>query len=317
VKNFFYTLFGGGAAILCGILIALLIKTGWTFLKPYANNAFSRARTAITETTDGTSISGFVRTIRFSASEEEDPLDSITKTYSDPSKPISAAAYMIKKVSGTDVPIEKNSDTLLPIASLTKLVTAEVARQVVDPGNKITITRDIMATYGNTAEFEVGETFKAADLYYPLLMVSSNDAAEALARSYGRKKFVQAMNDFTQYIGAYRTYFADPSGLSPANVSTASDLALILDWIRVNDPDVILLTSTKSVTIRTHTWVNPTHFLNLSNYVGGKNGYIPESNRTAASLFTVGKNKDLYAVVVLGSDARDADELKLIKKVSQ
>ena len=174
----------------------------------------------------------------------------------------------------------------------------------------------ILVTYGNTAQFRVGETFTAADLLYPLLMVSSNDAAEAYAQSYGRKKFIAAMNDFTQSIGAYRTSFSDPSGLSPRNVSTASDLATILGWLQKNDPEVIAVTQLKSKTLGSHTFVNPTHFLSWSNYAGGKNGFIPEANRTGASLFTMGKSKDLYAVVVLGSASRDSDEAQLLRKIA-
>jgi D-alanyl-D-alanine carboxypeptidase len=48
-------------------------------------------------------------------------------------------------------------------------------------------------------------------------MVSSNDSAEALAQSYGRKEFIKEMNNFVNKIGAYKTYFVDPSGLSPKN----------------------------------------------------------------------------------------------------
>ena len=80
----------------------------------------------------------------------------------------------------------------------------------------------------------------------PQAMVSSNDAAEAFARKYGRANFVKAMNNFTQEIGAYATYFADPTGLSKNNVSTANDLAIIVDWIRKNDPDILDITLQKT-----------------------------------------------------------------------
>jgi hypothetical protein len=62
-------------------------------------------------------------------------------------------------------------------------------------------------------------------------------------------------------------------------------------------------------------WVNPTHFLNWSYYAGGKNGYTPEADRTTAALFELGRAADLYAVVILGSDARDSDVIKLLAKV--
>ena len=170
-------------------------------------------------------------------------------------------------------------------------------------------------TYGNTADFTAGETFSGGDLLYPMLMVSSNDAAEAYAEYYGKTKFIQAMNDFTQSIGAYRTSFSDSSGLDPRNVSTANDQAIIIDWIRKNDPAILAVTELKAYTVRSHTWINPTHFLSWSYYIGGKNGYLPEANRTNDSLFKWGTNGDTYVVVVLGSNDRDADTIALLKKI--
>jgi D-alanyl-D-alanine carboxypeptidase len=174
-----------------------------------------------------------------------------------------------------------------------------------------------MATYGNTAGFRAGETFKASDLMYPLLMVSSNDTAEAFALAYDRTKFIRAMNDWAQSIGAYRTYFVDASGLSPDNVSTVNDLAIMIDWIRLNDPTIIDISTLKSKTIRNHTWVNPTHFLSWSYYLGGKNGYTTEANRTSVALFALGKNKNIYSIILLGSGNRDADVIKLLEKVRE
>ena len=92
-------------------------------------------------------------------------------------------------------------------------------------------------------------------------------------------------------------------------------MALIIDWVRKNDPELISITLLKSKTVRSHTWINPTHFLNWSNYLGGKNGYTDEADRTGVSLFALGANKDVYALILLGSDSRDADMVKLLKKV--
>jgi len=89
-----------------------------------------------------------------------------------------------------------------------------------------------------------------------------------------------------------------------------------LNLIRLNRPDILSITTEKSKTIRSHTWVNPAHFLSWSNYLGGKNGYTDEAHSTAAALFKMGDSNDIYAVVVLGSDARDGDIVKLLRKVS-
>ncbi len=265
---------------------------------------------------DGTSVSGFHRVVRYTADQEENLIDEAALALpSGIAKNITASAYIVKDLTTGSTALQSNAARLLPIASLTKLVTAVIARRLIPDSARITITGSVMATYGNTADFRAGETFSAADLLYPLLMVSSNDAAEAYAQFYGRAKFIQAMNDFTQSIGAYRTSFADPSGLDPENVSTANDMALILDWIRKNDPAIIATTAIHAETIRSHTWINPTHFLSWSYYIGGKNGYLPEAKDTGASLFYVGPDKDVYAVVVLNSDDRDGDVIRLLDKV--
>ncbi|MEN9524426.1 MAG: hypothetical protein RL536_495 [Candidatus Parcubacteria bacterium] len=323
MKQFFTVVFGGLGAVLLGIGLAYVAGLGWRALKPQlagiSGFSFSNMTAAfVAAPEDGTSISGGKRTIRYSASEEEDLINAALpeETTSDNGR-ITSTAYLMKNLTKNQITIKLNPEKLLPMASLTKLATAVVARKLIDKDERITVGKKVMSTYGNTAGFQVGETFKASDLYYPLLMVSSNDSAEALALAYGRTKFIKAMNDWAQSIGAYRTYFADASGLSPQNVSTVTDLAIIIDWIREHDPEIIDITALKSKTIRSHTWINPTHFLSWSNYLGGKNGYTTEANRTGVALFNLGKNKNVYAIVVLGSSNRDGDVVKLLSKVRE
>ncbi len=310
MQRFFNLVFGGLLAVFVGVGIAWGVKSALR-TTPQVVAYFAP------KPSDGTIVSGLSRLIRYTADEEEDPAAS--QSVITPVKPsaggISARAYMIRDLTTDTVVAQANQDRLMPIASVTKFVTAAVARKLIADDAKIPITQDVMSTYGNTAGFRVGESFAASDLLYPLLMVSSNDAAEAYARYYGRARFIKAMNDFTQAIGAYRTYFADASGLSPKNESTAGDVAIILGWIRENDPTVLSVTELKAKTIRAHTWVNPAHFLSWSYYIGGKNGYTDEALNTTASLFTLGPRKDVYAVVVLGSRNRDGDVAELLKKI--
>lgn len=316
MKSFFILVFGGLSAVGAGIFGAYLIVNIWNAVIPGFLN--------------GKAAEMIKKTIVFNAAEEEDAIMVAAHTEL-LAGDITAKAFIVKKISASTtlassgevspgpgiVVAEKESETMMPIASITKLVTAIVASEKISPNARITLSREIVNVYGNTAGFRVGETFQAGDLMYPLLMVSSNDAAEAYARYLGRKNFIQAMNDFAQDIGAYRTYFADPSGLSKYNVSSAKDIAIILEWIAKNRPQLLSITGLKSKTIRDHTWVNPTHFLAWTNYVGGKNGFTTEANRTAASLFTIGKDDELYAVVLLGSKSRDSDEFKLLNKIKQ
>ncbi len=343
MKNFFHVLFGGLGAVIFGVIIAYGASISVKLIVPYVKQiktpslSFntpklphisiphlsipffnSVASAIIAQPHDGTSISGIKRLVKYSANGEENLINTATQSLTVGSvKQVTALAYIVTNLKNDSVSITHNADQVLPIASLTKLVTAVIAKKYMNPDEKIVINKDVLSTYGNTAFLKLGETLRTEDLLYPLLIVSSNDSAEALAQNYGRTKFIDAMNDFVQSIGAYRTSFFDPSGLSEKNVSTATDVTLILNWVRKNYPDIIDITTLKSKTIRNHTWVNSIHFLSWSNYVGGKNGYTDEANRTGAALFTMGKAKDVYSVVILGSDSRDSDIIKLLGKIKE
>jgi D-alanyl-D-alanine carboxypeptidase len=232
-------------------------------------------------------------------------------------KNISAKAYIVANLTTDRIILKKNDEQLLPIASITKLITAVTANKLLEENNLITMSQRFLNTYGNEAQFRLNEKFRVKEILYPLLLVSSNDAAEALAGSYddGRLNFIREMNSFTNSIGAYKTYFTDPSGLSSQNLSTARDLMIITKWMLDNTPEIFEITSTKNHTIRFHTWTNPTHLLNLSAYAGGKNGYTVEANRTSVSLFKLGKDKkQIVAVIILGSSRRDSDVLDLLEE---
>lgn len=319
MKQFIGVVFGGLVAVATGVAVAYGGAYIWRLVRPHIPWMATPAAVESPRTLDdGVSISGTRRTIRYTASEEEDILNAAAQALPQGADGrVTATSYLVKNLTTGITTTERDADRLLPIASLTKLATAVVARQLIGADERIVIGPKIMASYGNTAGFRAGEVFRASDLMYPLLMVSSNDSGEAFALAYGRSAFLKAMNEWAQSIGAYRTYFADASGLSPDNVSTASDLAIMLDWIRENDPAILDITLMKSKTLRSHTWINPTHFLSWSYYLGGKNGYTTEANRTSASLFALGPNKNVYAVIVLGSSNRDADMIKLLEKVRE
>jgi len=309
MKNFFYIVFGGLALFIIGIFV-VKIGIAVTSAKPPV---------VINPVTS------------YSATQEEDNLNTTYKLWSSTSttsstslrSAITAKSYIVMDINSGSVLASRSLDMLMPIASLTKLVTAVVAKKYIAADARIVISKDILNTYGNSAGFKEGETFTVGDLMYPLLMISSNDASEAIAAAYdfsgvsGRAAFIRAMNDFTQSIGAYRTYFADPAGLSPDSASTARDMAIILEWIYKNQPSILDVTLQETKTIRSHTWVNPTHLLSWSYYLGGKNGYTPEASLTGASLFKFGTatSSPIYAVVVLGSQSRDSDVVSLARQI--
>jgi D-alanyl-D-alanine endopeptidase (penicillin-binding protein 7) len=144
----------------------------------------------------------------------------------------SAAALVIDQEDG-QLLYAKNTDAVMPIASITKLMTAVV---VLDAGlpldETITIDRaDMDRLKGSRSKLKVGTTLTRRQMLRLALMASENRAAAALARTYpgGTAAFVDAMNQKARQLGMRDTYFRDSTGLDPGNVSTAMDLALLVN----------------------------------------------------------------------------------------
>jgi D-alanyl-D-alanine endopeptidase (penicillin-binding protein 7) len=127
---------------------------------------------------------------------------------------------------------EKNSSLVAPIASITKLMTAMVlldAQLRLDEEVTVEVA-DLDRLRGTHSRLKVGMTFTRSELLKLALMASENRAAAALSRSYpgGRRALVAAMNAKASELGMSYTRFADPTGLSEENVSTAADLAKLV-----------------------------------------------------------------------------------------
>ena len=123
----------------------------------------------------------------------------------------------------------KNTESVTPIASITKLMTAMVTLDRQLPlDEQITIDDNDVDTLKNThSRLLLGTTLSRTDLLHVALMASENRAASALGRSYpgGIRAFVAAMNHKAAELGMFQTHFADATGLSTENVSSAQDLA--------------------------------------------------------------------------------------------
>ncbi|MCB9810966.1 MAG: D-alanyl-D-alanine carboxypeptidase [Candidatus Nomurabacteria bacterium] len=211
----------------------------------------------------------------------------------------------------------KYGNQKLPIASVTKLVTASVINDDLDLGVMTTITKADVDTEGRSGKLKVGEEYTYRELLFPLLLESSNDAATVFERVTGGD-LISAMNSFAQGLGAANTSFADASGLSSRNVSTVSDLALITSYLYQNQSHVLDITKLSQYIGPYTGWVNNNPVLG-SDYVGGKHGYTEAANRTIVSLFnedfTTGKR--VVGYVVLGSDDVRSDVATLRQFVAQ
>ena len=142
---------------------------------------------------------------------------------------LKSTAVLVLDQSGQQVLYAKNIDAVVPIASLTKLMTALVVLESGLPlDDKITIgVEDVDDLKHTRSRLKVGTVLDRGDLLKLALMASENRAAAALARAYpgGTQGFVAAMNRKAMELGMRRTRFVDGTGLSSENVSTAQDLA--------------------------------------------------------------------------------------------
>jgi D-alanyl-D-alanine endopeptidase (penicillin-binding protein 7) len=140
----------------------------------------------------------------------------------------SQAALVVDQESG-EILLGKNADSKLPIASLTKLMTAIVTLDAdLDPDEPVTITKaDVDRLRGSHSRLQVGTTLTRDEMLHLALMASENRAASAVANSYpgGKDSCVLAMNLKAQLLGMSGTRFEDGTGLSGRNMSTAQDLA--------------------------------------------------------------------------------------------
>ncbi|MBP3982210.1 MULTISPECIES: serine hydrolase [unclassified Acidovorax] len=144
----------------------------------------------------------------------------------------SSVAFVIDQDTH-EVLVSKNDHAVLPIASLTKLMTGLIITQARLPMDEpLTITQDDVDTEkGSRSRLSVGTTLTRGELLHLALMSSENRAAHALGRTYpgGLNAFVALMNSKARSIGMTDTIYVEPTGLSSRNQSSARDLARLVN----------------------------------------------------------------------------------------
>jgi poly-gamma-glutamate synthesis protein (capsule biosynthesis protein) len=233
---------------------------------------------------------------------------------------VSAKAYLVADLDSGEILEAKNPDTIFPIASVAKLMTALISLENINQYQMVTISKRAVATEGDTGRLRAGEKIEAGNLLYPLLLASSNDAAEALAEHYGRDKFIELMNEKAKKLGLKNTSFADPSGLSARDVSTAEDLYQLGRYLYYNQPYIFDVSAKLGHTTVNHGWFNTNDLAAAAYFLGGKNGFTDEARQTMISLwsipFSATENRRL-ALVTLNSADRKTDAEVLLRHVRQ
>lgn len=233
-------------------------------------------------------------------------------------KDFSAPIYLAADLKNNHVFAQKESEKQVPIASITKLMTALIATEYINLDAKTTISQSSIV-YTSKPRLKVGEEYSIYQLLFPLLMESSNESAEAIARFYGRTNFIKRMNDKAASIGMLNTKFADPSGASEENISTTEDLFMLAKYIYNNRSFIFNITSgkIKNSAYGTSGFANLGNFndfVDYSNFFGGKNGQTTAAQETSLSVFEfpVGETKRPVAIIVLGSPLVRPDAAKLV-----
>ncbi len=232
----------------------------------------------------------------------------------------SAISVLINDSGKERILFEKESEKILPIASLTKLMTAWVVLEHYDLSKGITISKLATNQYGDIGKLEEGKTFPAEYLLYPLLMESSNGAAFALAEDYDEgmteRNFVGLMNLEAKKMGLSNTFFDNPTGLDPEesktemNYSTANDLVIFTKKL-LEKPLIWEILSLPKYSSYGPELINTNKFLLdgstqwQDRIIGGKTGYTGEAGGCLLLVMKAQKAQGLLINVILGANGRE------------
>ena len=234
-----------------------------------------------------------------------------------------SAAVMVQDAATGEVVINKNSEAVVPIASITKLMTAMI---ILDRGldleQRIVVSREDVDTHkGTRSRLMPGTTLTRDELLLLALMASENRAAAALARTYpgGVQAFVKAMNEKAAELGMSDSQFIEPTGLSPSNVSSPRDLVKLVRAAH-SYPLIREYSTRDKATIKAFN--RPLRFVNTNGLVRNshweielsKTGYISEAGRCLVMHVRLA-SKDLIVVLLdsWGKQSRIADANRIRK----
>jgi len=187
-----------------------------------------------------------------------------------------------------EVLFSKNESAVLPIASITKLMTGVLVSEAQLPMDEIiTITQaDVDTEKGSSSRLRVGTELSRGELLHLALMASENRAAHALGRTYpgGVQVFVNQMNLKARLMGMQDTRYVEPTGLSSKNQSSAKDLATLVNYAH-SDPVLRELSTSTGYQVavgnRTLQYNNTNRLVKNPSWDIGlqKTGYITEAGQ--------------------------------------
>ena len=223
--------------------------------------------------------------------------------------------------------LKKNENEKLPIASLTKLMTALVVLESENKDyglEKVTIiSQKAVNQQGGQGLLTSGEILSIKNLLYIMLIESSNDAAYSLAELEGVKQFVGLMNLKAVELELSDTNFKDIAGLSPNNYSTVEDLLKLTKYLLEKHPLVWEILSSDKFRLITpqgkfhHQLLSTNELLGvIPNIVGGKTGETIEAMGCLLLVLKNPENQNYLIYIILGSNDRFGEMQKLINWVN-
>lgn len=248
---------------------------------------------------------------------------------------LEAKAAFVWDVNRKESLYSLNEEAQLPLASLTKLMTAITASDILPESSVVTVDKEALLKDGDSGLLE-NERWSFKDLIKFTLIVSSNDGASAVASVAGllksnfpvkaesEKAFVRAMNLKAKEIGLTQTYFINPTGLDINGIisgayGSARDMAKLLEYVITNNPEIVENTRKSEITFTSlnnidHTAVNTNSSIDsMPGLIASKTGLTDLAGGNLVIAFDAGLNHPII-VSVLGStqEGRFRDVEKLI-----
>lgn len=204
---------------------------------------------------------------------------------------------------------EKEAEKIMPMASITKVMTALVALENYNLDDKVLIKKEYAAVEGSSMYLKEGSEVSVIDLLYGLMLQSGNDAAETLAGHYsgGRSAFVDEMNSTAEKLSLRSTSFENPSGLDgEGHYTTASDFARLAAYA-MEHPEFLKIVSSKYY--QTHNGVSIKNHNKLlwscDGAIGIKTGFTKLSGRTLVSCVERGGRRLIAVTLNAPNDWED------------
>lgn len=222
---------------------------------------------------------------------------------------ISAKSAVVYDLKNDRILYNRNLMKKLPIASITKIVSALVVLEKMELNKVIVIPpKAVNVTKEGGAELFSGESLTVDNLLKLMLIQSNNDAAYVLALGSGFD-FVSEMNTLARRLNMVDSEFFDPAGFDDRGFSTTSDLINLIEyslkyeylWQIMGTEKAVILSEEGII----HNIQNTNKLLGETDIMGGKTGYTDAALGNMVTVFR--KDKNLLATIVLGSDQRFAD----------